>query len=269
MLPSAAGQSSRASRASGGRALTADAFREAAAGRSFKILACVHAETSTGVSQSIPPLREVANEVGALLLMDCVTSIAGTPLKLDEWGVDAAYSGTQKCLSCPPGLSPISFSEEASDCLSARSRKVQSWYLDLSMISNYWGSERAYHHTAPINMLYGLHEALRLALEEGLEARAERHQRNGEALCAGLEELGLELVVPQDERLPQLTAVRIPDGVDDGAVRRHLLENYGLEIGGGLGPMKGKVWRIGLMGAGSTSRNVALCLSALKTALSS
>jgi len=250
-----------------GRALDAEAFRSAAGGKSFKVMACVHAETSTGVSQPIPPLREVADELGALLLVDCVTSIAGTPLLLDEWGVDAAYSGTQKCLSCPPGLSPISFSERASAALAARKQKVQSWYLDLSMIANYWGSERAYHHTAPINMLYGLHEALRLALEEGLEPRAARHSLNGRALCAGLEAMGLAPAVPADERLPQLTAVTIPEGVDDAGVRKHLLDAFGLEIGGGLGPMKGKVWRIGLMGAGSTRRNVSLCLTALASAL--
>ncbi|MFT5285224.1 MAG: alanine-glyoxylate transaminase/serine-glyoxylate transaminase/serine-pyruvate transaminase [Planctomycetota bacterium] len=250
-----------------GRALSADDFRKAAAGRSFKVLACVHAETSTGVMQDIPSIREVADEIGALLLVDCVTSIAGTPLLLDDWGIDAAYSGTQKCLSCPPGLSPISFSSRAAERLNSRTSKVQSWYLDLSMIANYWGAERAYHHTAPINMLYALHEALRLALEEGLEARVQRHQLNGGALVAGLEALGLEMVVPAAERLPQLTAVRIPEGIDDATVRKHLLEAFDLEIGGGLGPMKGKVWRIGLMGAASTRRNVALCLSALTSAL--
>ena len=250
-----------------GRALSADDFRQAAAGGEFKLLACVHAETSTGVMQEIPPLRAVADELGALLLVDCVTSIGGTPLRLDEWGIDAAYAGTQKCLSCPPGLAPVSFSERAAARLKARSQKVSSWYLDLSMIANYWGAERAYHHTAPINMLYGLHEALRLTLEEGLEARVERHQLNGRALTAGLTALGLELVVPAGERLPQLTAVRIPEGLDDGAVRKHLLEAFGLEIGGGLGPMKGRVWRIGLMGAASCRRNVVLCLSALTSAL--
>jgi len=250
-----------------GRALTAEAYREAAAGKPFALLACVHAETSTGVSQEIPPLREVADELGALLVVDCVTSIAGTPLCLDDWGIDAAYSGTQKCLSCPPGLSPISFSKRASERLAARKQKVQSWYLDLTMISNYWGSERAYHHTAPINMLYALHESLRLALEEGLAPRAERHSLNGRALCAGLEAMGLEPAVPAAERLPQLTAVQIPEGVDDALVRKHLLDAFGLEIGGGLGPIKGKVWRIGLMGAGSTRRNVTLCLSALASAL--
>ena len=250
-----------------GRALSAEAYREAAQAKKFALLACVHAETSTGVAQEIPPLREVADELGALLVVDCVTSIAGTPLLLDEWGIDAAYSGTQKCLSCPPGLSPISFSKRASERLGSRKQKVQSWYLDLTMISNYWGSERAYHHTAPINMLYALHESLRLALEEGLEPRAQRHSLNGLALCAGLEAMGLDPAVPAAERLPQLTAVRIPEGVDDALVRGHLLDAFGLEIGGGLGPMKGKVWRIGLMGAGCTRRNVTLCLSALSSAL--
>jgi alanine-glyoxylate transaminase/serine-glyoxylate transaminase/serine-pyruvate transaminase len=250
-----------------GRALTADAFRAAASGRKAKLLCGVHAETSTGVAQDVAPLREVADEVGALLLLDCVTSLGGTPVELDEWRVDAAYSGTQKCLSCPPGLSPISFSKRASEVLAARREKVRSWYLDLSMIASYWGSDRVYHHTAPINMLYGLHEALRLALEEGLVARAARHRLHGRALCAGLEAMGLEPAVPSAERLPQLTAVGIPDGVDDTRVRAHLLQAFGVEIGGGLGPMKGKVWRIGLMGAGSTRRNVTLCLSALASAL--
>ncbi len=250
-----------------GRALSPEAFREAAAGEPFALLCAVHAETSTGVSQQIPPLREVADDLGALLLVDCVTSLAGTPVELDLWGVDAAYSGTQKCLSCPPGLSPISFSARAEERLRARSKKVQSWYLDLTLVASYWGSERVYHHTAPINMLYGLHEALRLVLEEGLEERCARHRQNGRALWAGLEALGLELAVPEAERLPQLTAVRVPDGIDEARVRRDLLEAFGIEIGAGLGPMRGQVWRIGLMGAGSTRKNVTLCLSALSSVL--
>ncbi len=250
-----------------GRALTPQAFRDAAGGAQFKLLCVVHAETSTGARTEIAPLRAVADELGAMLLVDCVTSVGGLPVELDAWGVDAAYSGTQKCLSCPPGLSPVSFSARGQEVLAARKTPVQSWYLDLSLIANYWGSERAYHHTAPINMLYGLHEALRLVLDEGLEARFARHATNARALCTGLEAMGLELVVPADERLAPLTAVRVPDGIDEAAVRANLLAEHDLEIGGGLGPLAGKVWRIGLMGASSKRANVELCLTALSSAL--
>jgi len=250
-----------------GRALDPEAFRAAAAGREHKLLAVVHAETSTGVLQEIPPLRAVADELGALLLVDCVTSLGGLPVELDAWGVDAAYSGTQKCLSCPPGLAPTSFSARAEEVLRARATPVQSWYLDLGLIAQYWGGERAYHHTAPINMLYGLHEALRLVLEEGIEARVARHRLNAAALVAGLEAMGLEPRVPAAERLAPLTAVAVPHGVDDARARAFLLRELGLEIGGGLGPMKGDTWRIGLMGAGSTRRNVTLCLAGLRAAL--
>jgi alanine-glyoxylate transaminase/serine-glyoxylate transaminase/serine-pyruvate transaminase len=250
-----------------GRALDPAALRAAAGGKRFKLLCVVHAETSTGVLQDLGPLREIADACGALLLVDCVTSLGGQPVALDEWGVDAAYSGTQKCLSCPPGLSPISFSARAQEALAARRGKVQSWYLDLSLIASYWGSERAYHHTAPINMLYGLHEALRLTLAEGLVARAARHARNAAALVAGLEALGLAPRVPAHERLAPLTAVGVPDGVDDARARAFLLDHFDLEIGGGLGPMKGNTWRIGLMGAGSNRRNVTLCLAGLRAAL--
>ena len=250
-----------------GRAFTAQQLRDAAAGGQFKLLCIVHAETSTGVLQDLGPAREVATECGALLLADCVTSLCGHPVQLDEWGVDAAYSGTQKCLSCPPGLSPVSLSARAQEVLMNRTVPVQSWYLDLSMIANYWGAERAYHHTAPINMLYGLHEALRLVLAEGLEQRFARHRLNSQALVAGLEAMGLSPRVPEQERLAPLTSVAIPEGVDDAAVRGMLLQEFGLEIGGGLGPMAGNTWRIGLMGAGSTRRNVTLCLSALQAAL--
>ena len=250
-----------------GRALDVDAMRRAAAGKRFEVLACVHAETSTGVLQDLAPLRALADELGALLVVDCVTSLGGSDLRFDAWGIDAAYSGTQKCLSCPPGLAPICFGERAHAVLDARRSAVQSWYLDLSLIAGYWGSERAYHHTAPINMTYALHEALRLVLEEGLAERILRHQKNGRALVAGLEAMGLEARVPAAERLPQLTAVSVPDGIDDARVRTHLLQHFGLEIGGGLGPMKGNTWRIGLMGHGSSQRNVMLCLAALGSAL--
>jgi alanine-glyoxylate transaminase / serine-glyoxylate transaminase / serine-pyruvate transaminase len=249
-----------------GRAFDGDQLRAGAEG-DYDVVAVVHAETSTGVLQDLAPARQVADERGALLLVDCVTSLGGYELNLDDQGVDAAYSGTQKCLSCPPGLAPITFSARAQERLAARKTPVQSWYLDLSLISNYWGEDRAYHHTAPINMLYGLHEALRLVLEEGLPARRERHRLNAAALVAGLQAMGLEPRVPAAERLAPLTAVAVPDGVDDGRARRFLLEQFGVEIGGGLGPMKGNTWRIGLMGSGSTRRNVSLCLSGLRAAL--
>ena len=250
-----------------GRALGPDAFRAAAKGKRFKLLCAVHAETSTGVLQPIEPLREVADELGALLVVDAVTSFGGVPVDVDARGIDAAYTGTQKCLSCPPGLSPVTLSAAAERALDARESKVQSWYLDLAMVRRYWGQERVYHHTAPVNMIYALHEALRLCLEEGLDARFARHAKNTRALHAGLEAMGLELRVPAAERLIPLTTVRIPDGVDDARSRGFVLEQFGLEIGGGLGPMKGTTWRIGLMGAGSNRKNVMLCLSALHAAL--
>ncbi|MCB9588011.1 MAG: alanine--glyoxylate aminotransferase family protein [Polyangiaceae bacterium] len=250
-----------------GRALTKEQLLAAAGGKSFDILAVVHAETSTGVLQDLAPMREVANELGALLLVDAVTSLGGSHIDLDKHGVDAIYSGTQKCLSCPPGLAPISFSAKAEERLAARKQPVQSWYLDLSLIASYWGQARAYHHTAPINMMYALHEALRLTLDEGLEERVARHQRHSSALKAGLEAMGLSLAVPEAERLPQLTSVNIPEGVDDAKLRSQLLHDFGLEIGGGLGPLKGKTWRIGLMGAGATRNHVTTCLSALLAAL--
>ncbi len=250
-----------------GRALSKEQLLKAADGKPFDILAVVHAETSTGVLQDLAPMREAANELGALLLVDAVTSLGGSHIDLDEHGVDAVYSGTQKCLSCPPGLAPISFSKNAEERLAARKQPVQSWYLDLSLIASYWGQARAYHHTAPINMMYGLHEALRLTLDEGLEDRVARHQRHSGALRAGLEAMGLTLVVPEDERLPQLTSVSIPEGVDDAKVRAQLLRDFGLEIGGGLGPLKGKTWRIGLMGAGATRNHVVTCLSSLYATL--
>jgi len=250
-----------------GRAFTAEQLRSGAEHGRYDIVAVVHGETSTGVLQDVPPIKAVADELGALLLLDCVTSLGGHAVKLDEWGVDAAYSGTQKCLSCPPGLSPVSFSPRAVERLARRKSKVQSWYLDLTLIQGYWGEDRSYHHTAPINMLYGLHEAARQALVEGLEARWARHALHAAAFVAGVEALGLAPRVPADERLNPCTAIAVPDGVDDPRVRRFLLEQFGLEIGGGLGPMKGNTWRVGLMGAGSTRRNVELGLAGLGAAL--
>ncbi|QDU67831.1 pyridoxal-phosphate-dependent aminotransferase family protein [Engelhardtia mirabilis] len=250
-----------------GRPLELEALRRAAAGRQFRFIGLVHGETSTGVLQPLAGLRELADECGALLLVDAVTSLAGHPLDVHASGIDALYSGTQKCLSCPPGLSPVHFSDRAIARIGSRASAVQSWYLDINLIEAYWGGPRAYHHTAPINMLFGLHEALRLVLSEGLEPRFARHELNAHALWSGLEALGLELRVAEEHRLNPLTTVSIPDGIDDAAVRGRLLSEFGIEIGGGLGPMKGNTWRIGLMGSGSSRRNVHLVLSALATVL--
>jgi alanine-glyoxylate transaminase/serine-glyoxylate transaminase/serine-pyruvate transaminase len=232
-----------------------------------KVVGIVHAETSTGAWQPLEEISKIVHDAGALLLVDCVTSLGGVPLEVDQWGLDAVYSGTQKCLSCPPGLAPVTFSPKAVAAIEARKTKIASWYLDLTMVRNYWGQSRAYHHTAPINMNYGLHEALRLVLEEGLEARHTRHMKNHKALKAGLNAMGLKLAVAEGQQLPMLNAVVIPDGIDDVAVRGQLLNEFGIEIGGGLGPMKGKTWRIGLMGEASSARNVLLFLAALERCL--
>jgi alanine-glyoxylate transaminase/serine-glyoxylate transaminase/serine-pyruvate transaminase len=232
-----------------------------------KLVALVHAETSTGAWQPIPDVARLAHEHGALFLADCVTSLGGVPVEIDAWEVDAAYSGTQKCLSCPPGLSPITFGPRALEALRARKTKVRSWYFDLTLLSQYWGEERVYHHTAPISMNYALREALRLVAEEGLPARFARHERNHEALAAGLAALGLELAAEAGHRLPMLNAVTVPEGVDEARVRSRLLSENGIEIGGGLGPMKGKVWRIGLMGESSRRSHVLSVLAALEDGL--
>ncbi len=228
-----------------------------------RLLAVVHAETSTGVMQPLDELGAYLRETDTLYLVDTVTSLAGIPVEVDARGIDVAYSGTQKCLSVPPGLAPITLSERALQRVRSRKVKVQSWYFDLSLISSYWGGERVYHHTAPVNALYGLHEGLRAVLEEGLDERYERHRRLGGRLQAGLLERGLELLVEEPFRLPQLTSVRVPAGVDDRAFRRALLDRYGIEIGGGLGPLVGKIWRIGLMGETCRRENVTLILSAI------
>jgi alanine-glyoxylate transaminase/serine-glyoxylate transaminase/serine-pyruvate transaminase len=232
-----------------------------------KLVAVVHAETSTGAWQPLEEIGRKVRDAGSLFVVDCVTSLGGCPVRVDEWLVDAAYSGTQKCLSCPPGLAPLTFGPRAVETLRQRKTKVQSWYLDLSMIERYWGEERVYHHTAPISMNYALLEALRLVDEEGLEARWRRHQRNHRALAAGLAALGLRLAAQEGHRLWTLNSVEIPQGVDDAAVRRALLDEFGIEIGGGLGPLKGKTWRVGLMGESSTEANVLLLLSVLERVL--
>jgi alanine-glyoxylate transaminase/serine-glyoxylate transaminase/serine-pyruvate transaminase len=250
-----------------GRAIDPDDVAQAAKKHSFKVIAVVHAETSTGVLQDLTPFRAIADSCDALLLVDAVTSLGGVPVDVDRHGIDAVYSGTQKCLSCPPGLSPVSFSERAREVLSGRKTPVQSWYLDLNLISRYFGGDRVYHHTAPVNMIFALHEALKLVLEEGLEHRYARHRAQAAALWDGLQALGMELPVAPPVRLPPLTLVQIPNGVDDGAARARLLEQRGLEIGGGLGDFKGKAWRIGLMGASATPKHVELCLEALEEAL--
>ena len=236
-----------------------------------KILAFVHAETSTGAISDAKALTEIAHQHDCLVIADTVTSLCGSPLMVDDWELDAVYSGTQKCLSCVPGLSPVTFSQRAIDVVTKRKTKVQSWFLDLNLILGYWGGggKRAYHHTAPINTLYGLHEALVILQEEGIENSWARHQTNHKALRAGIEALGLSFVVPEGQRLPQLNAVSIPDGVDEGAVRAALLSEYNLEIGAGLGAMAGKIWRIGLMGFASNRTNVLFCLGALDAVLSS
>jgi len=231
------------------------------------VLGIVHAETSTGALQPLAELGKLCHEHDTLLLTDCVTSLAGVPVDLDAHGVDAAYSGTQKCLSAPPGLAPVSFSPRGVEAINARKTKVQSWYLDMTMVQRYWGEERFYHHTAPITMVYALREALRLVLEEGLEARYARHRKNHQALKAGLAALGIGYAAAEGHQLPQLNAIKVPAGVDDLAVRKLLLANYGIEIGGGLGDFKGKVWRIGLMGHASRPNNVLLVLAALEQCL--
>jgi alanine-glyoxylate transaminase / serine-glyoxylate transaminase / serine-pyruvate transaminase len=233
------------------------------------VIAFVHAETSTGVESDAAALCALARDAGMLSIVDAVTSLGGIKVAVDAWGADAVYSGTQKCLSCVPGLSPITFSERAAERVRKRKTPVQSWFLDLNLVMGYWSgaSRRAYHHTAPINAIYALHEALLALKEEGLETSWARHRRNHEALKAGLEAMGLRLPVAEAARLPQLNLVSVPDGIDEAQVRADLLQRNGLEIGAGLGELAGKAWRIGLMGYGSNETNVRLCLSALETAL--
>jgi len=250
-----------------GRASDPERLRAAAHGQHVDLLALVHAETSTGVVQDLAPMRKLADELGAMLAVDAVTSVGCMPVGIDANRVDALWSCSQKGLSCTPGLSPVSFSPRALERIAKRTRKVQSFYLDLQLLLDFWGGAHGYHHTISSNLVCGLHEAARLVIEEGLEARFARHRTQARALAAGLREFGLELLVPEAERLPQLTTVLIPDGVADAQVRGRLLDEFGIEIGGGLGPLKGRIWRIGLMGGGATRRNVLTCLAALKVAL--
>lgn len=235
-----------------------------------KILAFVHAETSTGVRSDAKALCALAKQYGCLTIVDTVTSLGGIEVDVDGWGIDAVYSGTQKCLSCTPGLSPVSFSETAVKVISERNSKIQSWFLDMNLVMGYWGegAKRAYHHTAPVNALYALHEALVILEEEGLEKAWARHLHHHQALVAGLEAMGLSLIVKPEYRLPQLNAVSVPEGVDEAVVRQRLLQQYNLEIGAGLGGLAGKVWRIGLMGFANNQTNVLLCLGALDGVLS-
>jgi len=234
-----------------------------------KILAFVHAETSTGAQSDAKVLAAIARKHHAMVIMDAVTSLGGTPVRVDEWGIDAVYSASQKCLSCTPGLSPVSFSERAVEFVKARRDKIHSWFMDMNLLSSYWGAtNRTYHHTAPTNSLFALHEALLLIKEEGLENSWARHRRHHVALKAGLEAMGMKFRVAEPYQLPQMNAVLCPDNVDEEAVRKTLLNEFSLEIGAGLGPLKGKIWRFGLMGYSCRPDNVMLCLSALGSVLS-
>lgn len=254
-----------------GSALDASAMADAIARERPRVVAFVHAETSTGVLQPVEQIAAAARAEGALVVLDCVTSLGGVSVSLDAWGIDAAYSGTQKCLSCPPGLSPASFSPRALERVRSRGRPVQSWYFDLSLLAAYYGRERVYHHTAPISAIFGLAEALRIVDDEGIPARVRRHQRAAERLIAGLAALGLTPLVAPEIRLPPLTCVVLPDAVrttGEAAVRRRLLDRHGIEVGGGLGTLAGRIWRIGLMGENARDEVVDRLLDALHTELS-
>lgn len=251
-----------------GEVFDPDEIREALKANKYKLLAIVHGETSTGVQQpEVAEIAAAAHDNGALMVLDTVASLGGVPVEIDTWEVDAAFSGSQKCLSAPPGLAPLTFSARAQETLRNRSTPVQNWYLDLSLLEKYWGDERTYHHTAPINLNYSLREALRLTAEEGLEARFERHRSNAELLWDGLEELDLPLLIPIENRLASLTTPKVPPGVDSLEVRKQLLNDYHLEISGGFGPLLGQVWRIGLMGYSCRRENVILLLAALREVL--
>jgi len=252
-----------------GEPLSPEAMASAAEKCKPRIIAVIHAETSTGVLQPLEPIREICDRFDALFLVDTVTSLGGHPVEVDSQKIDICFSGTQKCLSCPPGLAPFTISAAAQDKIESRSTKCKSWYLDLNLIGSYWGDARVYHHTAPISMNYALHEALSIIVEEGLEQRWARHERNHKAFVVGIEAMGLGMYVQEDYRLWSLNTLTIPEGVDDAKVRGQLLNEFRLEIGGGLGDLKGKVWRVGLMGESSQSRNVLQFLMALETCLKS
>jgi len=252
-----------------GRIIEPEALETALkAQKKVKLIALVHAETSTGVLQPLTEASQLARQYEALFLVDTVTSLGGQEVAVDDWGIDICYSGTQKCISCPPGLAPFTVNQAALDTIEARTCKVQSWYMDLSLLSSYWSTgTRFYHHTAPISMIYALHEAVSIIVEEGLVVRVQRHMRHGAAIQAGLEAMGLTLHAQDGHKLSVLTSVCIPEGVDDIRVRQGLLNESGIEIGGGLGPLKGRIWRIGLMGHSSSAENVLLILSALEKQL--
>ena len=233
----------------------------------YKVITLVHAETSTGVLQPMDDIVKLADKYGVMILLDTVTSLGGVEVKMDEWGLDAAYSCSQKCIGCPAGLAPVSFSDRALEAVKSRKHPVSSWYLDITLLEKYWGSDRVYHHTSSSTLNYALLEALRLIEEEGLQSRFDRHLENHRALVAGIEALGLEMHVRPEYRLPTLNTVKIPEGIDDLKVRRYLLETFNLEIGGGLGALAGKVWRVGLMGYSSSAENVLFFLSAISRAL--
>lgn len=236
--------------------------------RSYKVITLVHAETSTGVLQPMEEIVSLAKSHGAMILLDTVTSLGGIEIKADEWGLDAVYSCSQKCIGAPAGLAPVTFSDRALEAVQKRKHPIRSWYLDITLLDKYWGPERVYHHTSSSTMNYGLQEALKLIEEEGLQERFARHLRNHKGLVAGIEAMGLEMVVKPEFRLPTLNTVQIPAGVDDVKVRNYLLKTYNLEIGGGLGALKGKAWRIGLMGYSSSAENITFFLSAISRALS-
>lgn len=254
-----------------GRAIDPQLFEETLKeNKDISVCAFVHAETSTGARSDIKTLTEIAHQHNCLVIADTVTSLGGIPLLIDEWNIDVSYSGSQKCLSCPPGLSPVTFNERAIEFIKKRKTPVQSWFMDLNLILSYWSgsTKRAYHHTAPINSLYALHESLLILKEEGIENYWQRHKKNGEKLVSELEKIGLNPFVKVDERLPQLTSVAIPDGIDEAIVRTTLLNDYNIEIGAGLGELTGKVWRIGLMGYSSNEKNIEACVNAFNYILS-
>jgi alanine-glyoxylate transaminase/serine-glyoxylate transaminase/serine-pyruvate transaminase len=250
-----------------GEVFSADDVRHALDQRSADVVAIVHGETSTGVMQPIPEIAQVVREHGAVLIVDTVASLGGAPFKTDEWGVDVAYTGSQKCLSCPPGISPVTFGPRSVEKLDQRKTPVANWYLDMTMLRDYWGAPRKYHHTAPISANYALYESLRLIKAAGLEQQWARHRQVAEMMWEGLESMGLSMHVPLEHRLPSLTTVCVPDGVDEGAIRRQLLLNYNIEIAGGLGELAGKVWRVGLMGYSARPENVVVLLGALRRIL--